>query len=180
MNNKVFSWKRIVTAVAVIFVAAFVAYVFGVRAVGDVNVFAVLQSVGDYTDYEKARNLSEAVQMLQSRVPKEYRPLLTEEKIRAAIPVALRKYGRIHREEGKKEHLRYFEQVKEIYTKISDKGTWPKGAYFQCFDTMGGKGVSHDGLWVHLEIPFEMKKFGQVGYALPILEVSYGGSAYTN
>ncbi|HKQ52867.1 MAG TPA: hypothetical protein VJT74_10895, partial [Pyrinomonadaceae bacterium] len=100
-------------------------------------------------DYSRAGSLKEAVEIcrrgLEADGHEDYARLVTEERVRAAIKVALESckhllekrsmpYGEDYPwardKEVEKEAGHFEEVVKPVYLRIADEGSWPQGTSF--------------------------------------------------
>lgn len=143
-------------------------------------------------EYSRAKSLGEAVEIcrrhLEADDREDYVPLLTEERVRASIRVALESYklalerqsmtyGKDYpwvRDKEVVKHAANFEEAaKPIYLEIADKGLWPPGAWFFYFLWKDDDdGVRYDGLCLRLwvDTPGGMSQ----GFSLPIIDLYFG------
>jgi len=143
-------------------------------------------------EYSRARSLKEAVEIcrrsLEAWDREHYVALVTEERVRSAIRVALESYKlaveRTSMTYGKdypwardkevlKQAANFEEVVRPVYLEIADKGSWPQGSsFFYLLFKDDDDGVRYDGLSLRLwvDTPGGMSK----GFALPILDLYYG------
>lgn len=147
-------------------------------------------------DYSRASSLKEAVEIcrrsLEADGREDYARLVTEERVRAAIKVALECYGHVlerksmtygedypwvRDEEVLKQAGSFEDVVRPVYLDIADNGSWPQGSKFSYYlfkedDNL----VRYDclGLRLQIETPGGMFR----GFAIPILDLYYGRFAY--
>lgn len=148
------------------------------------------------SDYSQARSLKEAVEIcrrsLESDGREDYARLVTEERVRSAIKVALESYKHVlerksmpygedypwarDKEVGKQ--VRHFEDVvKPVYLGIADDGSWPPGtSFFYYLFRVDDNQVRYDCLGLRLQI--QTPGTTSLGFAIPILDLYYGRFAY--
>lgn len=144
-------------------------------------------------DYSQVESLKEAVEVCRRNLAaegrKEYAPLVTEERVRAGLRVALEShrhalekrsmtYGADYpwvRDKEVEKQIRNFEDVvRPVYLNIADNGAWPPGAsFFYTLFADDDNLVRHECfcLRLHIETPDAMF----AGFALSILDLYYGG-----
>lgn len=143
-------------------------------------------------DYAGVGSLGEALkvcrQSLKADGRGDYVPLLTEERVRAAIGVAL--VGYRHRLEKRsmpygeefpsardkevlKEIKNFEEVVRPVFLDIAGKGSWPAGASFEYYlFRVDDNLVRYEGLSLRLHIQTPGALF--MGFAVAILDLYYG------
>ena len=143
-------------------------------------------------EYSRAKSLKEAVEIcrrsLEADDREDYVPLVTEERVRSAIRVALESYRLVLERQsmtyGKdypwvrdgevlKQAGNFEEVVRPVCLEIADGGSWPPGAWFFYYLWKDDyNSVRYDGLSLRLwvETPGGMSQ----GFSLPILDVHYG------
>ena len=147
-------------------------------------------------DYSQAGSLKEAVDICRRSLTadgrEDYAQLVTEERVRSAIRVALESckhvlekrvlaYGEEYpwaRDKEVEKQIRHFEEVvKPVYLGIAESGSWPPGAsFFYFLSRMDDRGVRYECLGLRLQIETPGTMFQ--GFAVPILDLYYGRSAY--
>ena len=147
-------------------------------------------------DYSRAGSLREAVEIcrrsLEADGHEDYARLITEERVRAAIRVALESYKHVLekrsmpygeefpwvRDKEVEKEARHFEDVvKPVYLRIADEGYWPQGAsFFYYLSREDDNLVRYDCLGLRLQI--ETQGAASPGFAVPILDLYYGRFAY--
>lgn len=147
-------------------------------------------------DYSRARSLKEAVEIcrrsLEADDKEDYARLVTEERVRAAIKVALESYKHVLARRSKpygedypwvrdkevEKQIRNFEDaVKPVYLGIADDGSWPPGtSFFYYLFRMDDNGVRYDCLGLRLQIKTPGGMFQD--FSIPILDLHYGRFAY--
>ncbi len=123
-------------------------------------------------DYSRARSLKEAVGICQRSLEadgkEDYARLVTEDRVRSAIKVALECYQHllekrsmtygedypwVRDKEVEKQAGNFEEAVKPVYTDIADNGSWPQGSsFFYYLFRMDDNGVRYDCLGLRLQI----------------------------
>ena len=158
------------------------------REVGDVP---------DGVDYSRARSLKEAVEIcrrsLETDGKEDYAQLVTEERVRSAIRVALESYKHVTEKrsmtygedypwvrdkEVEKQARNFDETVKPVYLRIAEDGSWPPGtSFFYYLFRVDDNLVRYDclGLRLQIETPGAMYQ----RFSLPILDLYYGRFAYS-
>lgn len=148
-------------------------------------------------DYSRAGSLKEAVgicrRSLEAEGREDYARLVTEGRVRAAIGVALQRhshalerrgmpYGEdypwVRDKEVEKEAGHFEEVVKPVFLRIAGEGSWPPGASFRYYlFRVDDDLVRYDCLLLRLQIetPGAMSR----AFALPILDLYYGGFPYS-
>lgn len=147
-------------------------------------------------DYSRAKSLKEAVQIcrrsLEADGREDYATLVTEDRVRSAIKVALESYKHVlekrsltygedypwvRDKEVEKQAGNFEEAVKPVYLDIADNGSWPQGtSFFYYLFRMDDNGVRYDCLGLRLQIETPGAMFQ--GFAIPILDLYYGRFAY--
>ena len=147
-------------------------------------------------DYSRASSLKEAVEIcrrsLEADGREDYARLVTEERVRAAIKVALECYKHVlerksmpygedypwARDKEVLKQARNFEDVvKPVYLDIADNGSWPRGSsFFHYLFRVDDNQVRYDCLGLRLQIETPGGMFH--GFAIPILDLYYGRFAY--
>lgn len=146
-------------------------------------------------DYAQAGSLKEAVDICRRSLAadgrEDYIPLVTEERVRQAIRVALESYRFVlekrampygeeypwARDKEVEKQIGNFEEVlKPVYLGIADGGSWPPGASFVYYlFRVDDNNVRYEGLNLLLQIATPGGMF--MGFALPILDITYGRCA---
>ena len=112
----------------------------------------------------------------------EFKPLLTEARVRKAIVDDVRGYEaylQAQKQDPENRGIGFlrssFRAVKPRLIEISDKGTWPAGASFFYFYSLGTSfGTSVDGCWVRLLVVTEDEHQKPVNGGVAVLNLSYG------
>lgn len=148
-------------------------------------------------DYSRAGSLKEAVEIcrrsLEADGREDYARLVTEERVRSAIRVALESckrllekrsmtYGEdypwVRDKEVEKEARHFEEVVRPVYLGIADDGSWPPGTSFSYYLFREDNNlVRYEclGLRLQIETPGTMSH----GFAVPIIDLYYGRFAYS-
>jgi hypothetical protein len=109
--------------------------------------------------------------------------LLTEERVREAIPRAIKEYEVMIelQDEGILNSRDYFySEVRPRLAQIAEEGAWPEGSFFDYFPIGSpDEAVSGYSLTLHVGTPGKADvlpggRKGFVGFALPIIRVSFG------
>ena len=133
-------------------------------------------------EYNRARDLGEAVQILHRQLADDgkpqFIPLLPEAKIRDAIRAALRD------QPTRKDRLtpagpstaNIDPDIGRVYRRIAEDGAWSQDFWFSVYYTLRAPGEPNglEGCWVRLSI--HRPGYYPKGYALPILDVVYGSA----
>ncbi len=145
-------------------------------------------------DYSQAGSLEEAVDICRRSLAadgrEEYAPLLTEERVRAAIKVALESHRHVlerqvlaygpdypwARDKEVEKRIRHFEDVvKPVYLGIAENGSWPPGGVFAYYlFRIDDNLVRYECLNLLLQIETPGTMFH--GFGLTIIDLYYGGT----
>ncbi len=148
-------------------------------------------------DYSRAGSLKEAVEIcrrsLEADGREDYTRLITEERVRAAIRVALESckhvlekrskpygddYSWVRDKEVEKEARHFEDVVKPVYLGIAADGSWPPGTPFVYYlFRVDDNLVRYECLGLRLQIETPGTMFP--GFAVPILDLYYGRFAYS-
>lgn len=143
-------------------------------------------------DYSRARSLKEAVEIcrrsLETDGKEDYARLVTEERVRSAIRVALESYKHVlekrsmtygedypwvRDKEVEKQARNFEEAVKPVYSGIAEDGSWPPGTlFFYYLFRVDDDLVRYDCLGLRLQIETPGAMFQR--FSLPILDLYYG------
>lgn len=143
-------------------------------------------------EYSGVKSLKEAVEIcrrsLEAWDKEDYLPLVTEERVRASIRVAVESYKLALERESMtygenypwardekvlKLAANFDEAARPIFLEIAEKGSWPTGAwFFYLLWKDDNDGVRYDGLCLRLwvDTPGGMFK----GFSLPIIDLYFG------
>ena len=144
------------------------------------------------SDYSQAKSLKEGVEICQRSLKtdgrEDYARLITEDRVRSAIRVALESYRHVLerkmmtygkdypwvRDKEVEKQARHFEDVvKPVYLGIADNGLWPPGtSFFYYLFKQDDNQVRYDCLGLRLQIETPGKMFH--GFSVPILDLYYG------
>jgi RNA polymerase sigma factor (sigma-70 family) len=139
----------------------------------------------EVAEYSRAKTLTDALAILTAKLDKdgmqEFKPLLTEARVRKAIVDYVRGYeAYLQAQRGDLESRGLgslqssFRAVKPRLLEIAEKGTWPARASFFYFYTLGTAYGNVDGCWVRLEVAAEDEHRKPVHGGAAILNLSYG------
>ncbi len=143
-------------------------------------------------DYSQAGSLREAVDICRRSLAADdrenYAPLVTEERVRSAIRVALESYKHVLEKralpygeeypwaldkEVEKQFSNFKDVVEPVYLRIAGGGSWPPGASFVYYlFRVDDNNVRYECLALRLQIETPGAMFQ--GFALPILDLTYG------
>jgi hypothetical protein len=128
-------------------------------------------------NYDKCKNLAEAVHLVQGRLTtdrkREYAELLSEARVRMAIKDAIANMDKMMKNEKDVAVVEYWENVaKPIFVDIVKNGTWPAGATFDGFYGATNEKGHSDGLGLRLNIVTPDAKF--TNWGLPIVDLYFG------
>ncbi len=149
------------------------------------------------SDYSRAGSLEGAVEICRRSLAadgrEDYARLVTEERVRAAIRVALESYKYVlekrsmtygedfpwvRDKEVEKQARNFEEVVKPVYLGIAEEGSWPPGSsFFYYLFRVDDNLVRYDCLGLRLQIETPGAMFQS--FALPILDLYYGGFPYS-
>jgi hypothetical protein len=131
--------------------------------------------------YSRAKTLTDALAILLAKLDKdgmqEFKPLLTESRVREAILAYVRgeeAYLEFLKERGPNSSRSSFEAAKPLLRAVAEKGSWPPKAFFWVCYTMGAVSGEFDGCWVRLHVAGETETHRAFGFAAPILDLSFG------
>ena len=145
-------------------------------------------------DYVTVTKFADAISVLKGKLAKSpvpYSTLISEERVRRAIQTSLQGYERVYektvrdaqddktRRHAQRAAKHFRDDVKPIYEEILQKQVWPARAFFLCSEGRGALSSLSVQLYVETKhpdgSPYEVVPgMKTIGYALPILRVTFG------
>ncbi|NTW01110.1 MAG: hypothetical protein HGA19_07320 [Oscillochloris sp.] len=139
-------------------------------------------------DYTSATSLTQALKVCRYQIERlgkrEILPLLGDEAVRAAIFTGVKSYDALlpynchntgyytYGSHFKQQRTRFRQLIRPIYLSIAEQNAWPTGSSFEVYTSVSDiTDMTYEGFLLRLVITASDNGFG---FALPILDISYG------